>query len=321
MKYRSLITLILIVFLFSACSSFSLPKETSSTENSAAISEQSEGVEPSFIKDNLGSSDREKAILSNEKLIQTIGLELETKAYTKAVDEIEALVKSLNGFIQNSYVPLPRNANEFSNLVANITVMIPTSSIEEFINRAGTSAKIVSERREVFNVTDVYRDAEARIVTLQAKELRLLELLKQSGTLSDLLLIENELSNTRYEIERLESSIQDYDKRIAYTQFNLSLREVYEYSPSERVGLWERIVEAFSNNAQSFIRMLENGFIFILSTLPFLVVEVALWIVPISLIYFITRRITKKRNIMAWIKHKIKPANTHQEKTDKHINQ
>ena len=180
MKYRSLITLILIVFLFSACSSFSLPKETSSTENSAAISEQSEGVEPSFIKDNLGSSDREKAILSNEKLIQTIGLELETKAYTKAVDEIEALVKSLNGFIQNSYVPLPRNANEFSNLVANITVMIPTSSIEEFINRAGTSAKIVSERREVFNVTDVYRDAEARIVTLQAKELRLLELLKQS---------------------------------------------------------------------------------------------------------------------------------------------
>ncbi|HCT63048.1 MAG TPA: hypothetical protein DIC19_03010 [Erysipelotrichaceae bacterium] len=305
MKTRSLILLITIVFLFSACSTFSSPKETSSTDQSAGISEQSEGMEPSFTKDNFGSNNLEQPSISNEKLIQNIGLELETKDYTKTVEAIEALVKSLNGYIQNSYIPLPRNESEFSNLVANLSVMIPTSSIEDFILNAGKTSKIVSERREVYNVTDVYRDTEARIVTLQAKELRLLELLKQSGSLSDLLLIENELSNTRYEIERLESSIQDYDKRIAYTQFNLSIREVYEYSPSERAGLWERIVEAFSSNAQSFIRTLENGFVFIVSTLPFLLVEVALWTLPIMFFYFVYRKVTKKHNVTFWFKNRI----------------
>lgn len=303
MKFRKITLLLLIVLLFSACSSFSSPKETDSTVDSGSVPEQNEGMEPSFAKDGFGTSDREQTSLSNEKLIQTIGLELETKEYTKTVEEIEALVKSLNGYIQNSYVPLPRNESEFSNLVASLTVMIPTTSIEDFILKAGTSSNIISERREVYNVTDVYRDTQARIVTLQAKELRLLELLKQSGSLSDLLLIETELSNTRYEIERLESSIQDYDKRIAYTQFNLSIREVYEYSPSERAGLWERIVEEFTSNAQGFLRALESGFIFIVSTLPFLLIELILWSSPILIIYFLFRRIKGKKNILSWSKN------------------
>ena len=242
----------------------------------------------------------------SEKLIQTIGLELETKQYTETIKEIEALVKSLNGYVQSSYVPRPRNESEFSNLEANLTVMIPTASIEDFILKAGTASKIVNERREVYNVTDVYRDTAARILTLQAKELRLLELLKQSGSLSDLLLIENELSNTRYEIERLESSIQDYDKRIQYTQFNLTIREVYEYSPSERASLWERIVEEFTSNAQGFLRALESGFIFIISTLPFLLVELALWFIPLLILYLIYRKVSKKRNMKLWFKHKVK---------------
>ena len=314
MKLRKIISILLIVLLFSACSSFSNPKETSSNDNYGNVSEESEGMQPSFTNES-EFINKDGTESPSEKLIQTIGLELETKQYTETIKEIEALVKSLNGYVQSSYVPRPRNESEFSNLEANLTVMIPTASIEDFILKAGTASKIVNERREVYNVTDVYRDTAARILTLQAKELRLLELLKQSGSLSDLLLIENELSNTRYEIERLESSIQDYDKRIAYTQFNLSIREVYEYSPSERAGLWERIVEAFSSNAQSFIRTLENGFVFIVSTLPFLLVEVALWILPILIIYFIYRRITKKRSILAWSRHKIKAENSQEEKT------
>jgi len=306
MKFKKITVLLLIVLLFSACSSFSSPKESDSTINSGSVSEQYEGLEPSITKDGFGTSDLEQTSLSNEKLIQTIGLELETKEYTKTVEAIEALVKSLNGYIQNSYVPLPRNESEFSNLVASLSVMIPTAHIEDFILKAGTSSNIVSERREVYNVTDVYRDTQARIVTLEAKELRLLELLKQSGSLSDLLLIETELSNTRYEIERLESSIQDYDKDIAYTQFNLSIREVFEYSPSERAGLWERIVEEFTGNAQGFLRALESGFIFIVSTLPFLFVELALWFLPLLVIYFIYRKISKKRNVKQWFKRNIK---------------
>lgn len=305
MKLRSIISILLIIVLLSACSSFSSPKETNSSDY-GSTTEQSGGMEPTFTKDETGIN-KDSTESPSEKLIQTIGLELETKEYTQTVVDIEALVKSLKGYVQSSYVPRPRNETEFSNLVANLSVMIPTASIDDFILKAGNTSNIVNERREVYNVTDIYRDTEARINTLKAKEVRLLELLKQSGSLSDLLMIENELSNTRYEIERLDASIQDYDKRIEYTQFNLTIREVYEYSPSERAGLWERIVKEFTSNAQSFLRALESGFIFIVSTLPFLLVEVVLWILPLLFVYFVFRKYFKKRNIKHWFKEKIRP--------------
>lgn len=303
MKFRKIIILTLFILLISACSSFSSPKEEGSTDNSGAVTEDSEGMIPSFNNDQV---DQYKNISEtpNEKLIQNIGLEIETKQYTTTVSEIEALVRSLNGYIQNSYIPRPKAENEFSNLQASLTVMIPTVSIDDFIIKAGKTSNIVSERREVYNVTDSYRDTESRINTLKAKELRLLELLKQSGSLSDLLTIENELSNTRYEIERLESTILDYDKRIQYTQFNLTIREVYEYSPSEQASLWERIVEGFTNNAQSFIRTLENGFVFIVTTLPFILIQIILWCSPIIIVYFIYRKVSKKK-FLPWFKQKI----------------
>lgn len=303
MKFRKIIIITLFVLLISACSSFTSPKEESSTVNSGAVTEGSEGMVPSYTNDEM---DQSKNLIEtpNEKLIQNIGLEIETKQYTTTVSEIEALVRSLNGYIQNSYIPRPKAENEFSNLEASLTVMIPTVSIDDFILKAGKTSNIVSERREVYNVTDSYRDTESRINTLKAKELRLLELLKQSGSLSDLLTIENELSNTRYEIERLESTILDYDKRIQYTQFNLIIREVYEYSPSEKASLWERIVEGFTSNAQSFIRTLETGFIFIVTTLPFILIQLILWSLPLFIVYFIYRKVSKKR-FLPWFKQKM----------------
>jgi len=303
MKFRKIIILTLFILLISACSSFSSPKEEGSTDNSGAVTEDSEGMIPSFNNDQVDQS-KNISETPNEKLIQNIGLEIETKQYTTTVSEIEALVRSLNGYIQNSYIPRPKSENEFSNLQASLTVMIPTVSIDDFIIKAGKTSNIVSERREVYNVTDSYRDTESRINTLKAKELRLLELLKQSGSLSDLLTIENELSNTRYEIERLESTILDFDKRIQYTQFNLTIREVYEYSPSEQASLWERVVEGFTNNAQSFIRTLENGFVFIVTTLPFILIQIILWCSPIIIVYFIYRKVSKKK-FLPWFKQKI----------------
>ena len=312
MKFRKIIILTLFILLISACSSFSSPKEEGSTDNSGAVTEDSEGMIPSFNNDQVDQS-KNISETPNEKLIQNIGLEIETKQYTTTVSEIEALVRSLNGYIQNSYIPRPKSDNEFSNLQASLTVMIPTVSIDDFIIKAGKTSNIVSERREVYNVTDSYRDTESRINTLKAKELRLLELIKQSGSLSDLLTIENELSNTRYEIERLESTILDYDKRIQYTQFNLTIREVYEYSPSEQASLWERIVEGFTNNAQSFIRTLENGFVFIVTTLPFILIQIILWSSPIVIVYFIYRKVSKKK-FLPWFIQKM----INEEKHDDH---
>ncbi len=302
MKFRKIILVLSLIFLFSACSS---PKEENLINDGGSVSEGSEGMIPSYTNEEPNQINKD-SISSNEKLIQTIGLELETKEYSNTIKEIESLVKSLGGYIQSSYIPRPKKENEYSNLEANLSVMIPTIYIDDFILKTGKTSNIVSEQREVYNVTDSYRDTETRINTLKAKELRLLDLLKESGTLADLLMIENELSNTRYEIERLESTILDYDKRIQYTQFNLIIREVYEFSPTEKTSLWERIVDGFTNNAQSFLRSLESSFVFILTTLPFILIQVILWCLPIILFIILYRRFFRNRPLFSFLKKFVK---------------
>lgn len=294
MKRIKIVLLLMMMLFISACSSLSSPDASDVNDRSGS----SEGMMPSFGDNDFEGISQENEETSSEKLIQTIGLEIETKQYIETIENIEGLIKRLNGYILSSYVPQPRTTNEYSNLVASFTLMIPTAKIDAFILETGEFSNVVSERREAQNVTAQYRDTEARIATLRAKELRLLELLSQSGSLSDLLLVETELSNTRYEIERLESSIKDFDTRIQYTQFYLTIREVYEFTPSDRASLWERITEEFRVNAQNFLRILESSFIFVVTTLPFILLQLLLWFIPVGLIYLLVRRLKQ----FSWIK-------------------
>jgi hypothetical protein len=298
MKPLKRIVLILSLLMITACSSFTSSESPILNDRPGSSEDSSEGMMPSFgDADFKGSSQDSDA--SAEKLIQQIGLEIETKFYAQTISDIEKLIANLGGYIQSSYVPQPRVNTEFNNLVASFTLMIPTSKIDAFILQTGEISNVVSERREAFNVTTAYRDTEARIVNLKAKETRLLELLQQTGSLSDLLMVENELSNTRYEIERLESSIRDFDARIQFTQFNLTIREVYEFTPNERGSLWDRVVEAFRVNAQRFVYVLETSFIFVVSELPFILLQLLLWILPLGLLYGLMRWL----NRWSWFKN------------------
>lgn len=300
MKIKTLIILVFIVLFLTSCSSTSTQEPANAGEESTS----SEGVYPSFTKDDALGLSETTNVTSETKLIQTIGLELETKQYTQTISDLEALTKQLGGYIQSSYIPLPKENVEYSNLTAYLSLMVPTTKIDEFILATSETSSITNESREASNVTDVYSDTEAHISNLQVKEARLIELLKQSGTLSDLLMIETELSNTRFEIERLQSVLKNYDTRIEYTQFNITIYEVYEYTPTDSASIWDRIVEEFSYNIQNLTRSLESAFIFIISTLPFLILT---YLLPILVVYLIYKKYNKKnplKSVLSKWKHK-----------------
>lgn len=270
------------------------------------------------IRDSGAPTEQTKPSLSNDdfkltkenKVIHTIGLELETKDYSNTLSKIEALTHSLNGYVQNSTIPRNREDEKYSDLVAYYTLMIPTENIDKFIISAGEVSNIVNESRNAMNVTESYFDTEARISSLKTKETRLLELLKQSGTLADLLQIETELSNTRYEIEMHEATLRNYDNRIAYTQFNVTVREVYTYTPAKRDGVWDRIVDDFASNWQRLVWSAENIFIFSVSTLPFMLLQLLIIVIPICILILLYQKLS---GIRLFGKHKTIKDNIKQE--------
>lgn len=236
-------------------------------------------------------------IITNEKLIKNIQITMESKEYETTVLLLEQLVFDMGGYIQTSNVPRNPEGEKYSGLSANFSFMIPTDKVEVFVSSTGGLGSVINTSRSVENVTDAYMDTETHIKNLELKEKRLLELLEQSGSLKDLIEIENNISDTRYEIERYKSTIKNYDKRIAYTSVSVSVSEVYTYTPkSEKQTLWQRISNEFNNSLEDFKYGMEGLFVWIIGVLPFVIIRLILLLIPVGIVLLILKKIKHKYN-------------------------
>jgi len=232
---------------------------------------------------------------TNEKLVKNIQVSMETKEYEKTVASLQSSVINIGGYIQTSNVPKNPNKEKYSGLKANFSFMVPTSKVEEFLVSTNKLGSVTNTNRTVQNVTNTYLDAETHIRNLELKEKRLLELLGKAGSLKDLLEIENNVSNTRYEIERYKATIKDYDKRIAYTELSVQVNEVYTYTPkTEKQTLSQRISSEFNNGFEDFKSGMSNLSVWIVGVLPFIIIKLGIFAIPCFLIFLVIKKIIKK---------------------------
>ena len=106
--------------------------------------------------------------------------------------------------------------------------------------------------------------------------------------------LENSLANVRYQIESLQGTLRRLDSQVALSTVNISVQEVYEYSPEQGVpkGLGERIANEFSRSMASMRRTAENIIVFVAGNIVGLVLLAA---VVAGVIVLIRRRRRKKR--------------------------
>ena len=58
------------------------------------------------------------------------------------------------------------------------------------------------------DVTEQYTDLDSQLRNLEASEAQLLELMKQAGTVEEILKVQQELTNTRGQIEQIKGQMQ-----------------------------------------------------------------------------------------------------------------
>ena len=72
------------------------------------------------------------------------------------------------------------------------------------------------------DVTEQFVDLEARLRSLQTAEIRLLDLLDLADSVSEILIVENELARIRSEIERLTGQRNFLDRRVALATISVT---------------------------------------------------------------------------------------------------
>ena len=206
------------------------------------------------------------------KIIYNADVDLESKEFDKTHDALLAQAAKYNAYIQNS----EEGGNiEYGSRWVNYSFRVPSEHYREFLNGAAAAGNMVRKQESTEDVTAEYVDVEARITSLENQEARLQELSAQAQTLEDLLAIENQLSNVRYQIESYTGKKRVMDNLITYSTVKVHLNEVEVFTPADD-SFTTRMGEAFRGSWKKFVNGLQSFAIGLIYMLPELLLTMAI---------------------------------------------
>ena len=103
-------------------------------------------------------------------------------------------------------------------------------------------------------------------------EARLLELMEQAEPMSDLLDIEERLTEVRYQLEDYTSTLRLYDNQVDYATVELRVNEMEKYTPAEQRGFWQKITDGLSDSIVDLGHAIVDFISWLIIDLPYLLV-------------------------------------------------
>lgn len=220
------------------------------------------------------------------KIIRNGIIQMETLSFDETVKQILTKTNSLGAYVQSSNVAGTSIEAKLSQQSRRgvFILRIPKTKFDSFILDIGNLGSITSQQISTEDVTSAYFDTQAHLKSLTIQEERLLELLKKTGELKDIIVLEKELSTIRYEIEGLTGNLKKWDNLIDFCTLNIELVEVHKIKENP-VSFVDKIVNGFTSSVKSLVDF-SKGFVVMISILiPYLVV--------LSIVLLISRYIYK----------------------------
>ena len=164
---------------------------------------------PGITEDGVG------AAVDDAKIIRTGTIELEVKDVPTALVTARDGIRAMGG-----YVGASRTENVEDRPLAQITYRIPAARWEDALDLLrglnGQTSKVVTEQTEAVEVTGQVIDLEARIRNLRASETALQKIATGATRISDVLEVEQQLTNVRGQIEQLSAQLADLQDRAGF---------------------------------------------------------------------------------------------------------
>lgn len=312
MKKLRLLSLVLAcctALIFTACSSSKNDKyyeESAAAPESAdmAMEESAEiytggGQANNFMKSAQQSANEDTLpIMDNEnqpnlKLIWYADLEMETLNYDELVKGLKQTLTKMDGFVESS--SQDGGIDVYGNLDkrhSNLTIRIPSAKLDDFLNTVSTLGNVTYQSKRSENITLEYADSEARLEALQVEYDKLLELLEKAENIDSVIALESRLSDVRYEMDGLSSSLRKYDDLIDYSTVTISIYEVEVMTEQPDDSIGSRINLGFKNTFIDAKNASEDFIVWTVVNSPFIIATLVIIFIVVKLV----NKVAKKRN-------------------------
>lgn len=146
------------------------------------------------------------------KIIYSADATVETTDFDGSITKLLEMVEQSKGWIESSsmnsanYRSIARGSSY--NRSASYTLRIPSDKFDLLMGSLSQIGNVPYSHTYTENVTSQYYDTQARLTAYQTQETRLLEMMEKAETVSDVIAIEEKLTELRYQIESLQSSLK-----------------------------------------------------------------------------------------------------------------
>jgi hypothetical protein len=212
------------------------------------------------------------------KIIKTAEISMQVKDIKEGRKAILAIVQQ-----GNAYIASENEATNSYSMTNDMTIRLKPEGFESIVSKL-LDISIYTDYNRITSqdVTADYVDTEARLKSRRDVEARYTEILQKATTISDIMAVEEKLSQIREEIEAAEGKLKYMNDQVGYSTINLHFYEKLDYQPEPESGFFYKLGKAFSGGWQG----LQVFFIAIIYLWP-------LWLITTVVIYCITKLIKR----------------------------
>jgi hypothetical protein len=211
-----------------------------------------------------------------------------------AAKSIQTITEGAGGFVSYSEI------YEVSDGIktGSVTVRVPADKFDQALTDIKKLAnKVERENVDAQDVTEQYADLEAQLRNLRATENQYLEIMKKAAKVSDILEVQQRLSDVQGQIEQIQGQMQYLNRQVDMSTINVSLTAQADV---QVFGIEWRPLFIAKQALRNLISGLTGYINFIIALIFFLPV-LALWLVTLGIVLFLFWKVGK------WLKKRFFP--------------
>lgn len=234
-------------------------------------------------------------------LIRTVMITAETTNYNQVAADLESRVRECGGYIEYSSMHGTGNNKDLRS--GSYTVRVPADKLDSLIEAVGSNCTVTASNENTTDVTLEYVDTKARIESLRVEYDQLLTLLSQAEDLDTIIVLQNRLTDVRYQIESAESRVRVLENQVEYATLTLTLNEVLEEKEVEEphvVTYGEKVSNQFKQTWENTVEFFQNALLGLIACIPGIVVMIVIGVIVLIIVKVsIKKRRARRAKVLA----------------------
>lgn len=219
------------------------------------------------------------------KIVYSADARIETKDYETTVSQVNDLFSEYQVVITGSN--LDDSAYSWDGTGGSHRNMywycrVPSQNLFSFLDALqDTEGHMANYSVSSSDMTEVYNDNEIRLEALRVQEEKLMNMLEQAETISDMLEVERRLNEVETDIKLLTDNNADIDYDVQFSEVMITVSEVTIYSEPEAEPWHVRFKESFGKSFTGFTVFIGEFAIGVVYMLPYLIVAAIIVLIVI----------------------------------------